>query len=122
MTQLGIPGMKRKWLVILISICAMSSAQAADCGHTIIPSNWKSCAVGKLTANGGDADWAAVPAWTKDRKIQPYFFGEPRMLANHGLCNEKFRRVVLCLPGWEERQEKGACWYQVCAGSRARKR
>lgn len=90
-------------LAIIIGICAMSSARAEDCKNTIIFSDWKSCAIGKLSANGGDADWAAVPAWTKDRKIQPYFFGEPRMLANHGLCNEKFRRAGIGRTSGEER-------------------
>ena len=114
-------GTKCGVLAILICISAISTAQA-DCGHTIVLSNWRSCAVGTLSANGGNADWVAVPAWTKDRRIQPYFHGEPRLLANHGLCNEKFRRVVLCLPGWEESQDKKACWYQICAGNLARKR
>lgn len=48
-------------LAVLISTCAMSAAQA--CEHMIVLSSWQSCAVGKLSTNGGDPDWAAVPAW-----------------------------------------------------------
>jgi hypothetical protein len=95
---------------------------ARACDQTIVLSNWKFCAVGPLSESGGDADWAAVPAWAKDRAIRPYFDDNPRLLANHGLCNAKYRRVVLCLPGWDESQDKAACWYVICAGFRPQRR
>lgn len=107
-------------LVIFIIVFSMSAAYA-DCKHTLVLSNWRACAIGPLSETGGDADWAAVPAWTRDRTIQTYFYGEPRLLANHGLCNEKFHRVVLCLPGWEENRDDKACWYRICAGNRVRR-
>jgi hypothetical protein len=94
---------------------------AIACDQTIVLTNWKSCAVGALSDDGGEADWSAVPTWAKDQKVQPYFFGEPRMLALHGLCNNKFKRVVMCLPGWQESNDKNACWYLICSGYHAAK-
>jgi hypothetical protein len=41
------------------AIVATTSAQACD--HAIVRSNWKSCLIGPLSENGGEADWAAVP-------------------------------------------------------------
>ena len=38
------------------AIVATTSAQACD--HAIDLSNWKSCAIGPLSENGGEADWA----------------------------------------------------------------
>jgi hypothetical protein len=93
---------------------ATTSAQACD--HTIVLSNWKSCAIGPLSENGGEADWAAVPAWTKSSALRPYFYDEPRLLANHGLCNAKYHRVILCLPAWQDSEDKDACWYLICSG------
>jgi hypothetical protein len=112
--------MRRTVLAVVAIIITTSVACACD--QTIILSNWKSCAIGQLSEGGGAADWAAVPAWTKDRSISPYFHDDPRLLANHGLCNTKYRRVVLCLPGWEESQDKDACWNLICAGARAQRR
>lgn len=100
----------------------MTASVASACDQPIVFSNWKSCAIGQLSPEGGKADWAAIPSWTKDRAISPYFHNEPRLLANHGLCNEKFRRVVLCLPGWQESSDRDACWYLICAGTRANDR
>lgn len=54
-------------------------------------------------------------------RIRPYFFDDPRMLALHGLCNTKFKRVVMCLPGWQESKDKNACWYLICSGYQAAK-
>jgi hypothetical protein len=84
------------------------------CDHTIFADNWKSCAVGDLTNDGGDGDWAAVPKWTRKPSISYFFGNEPRLLANHGLCNEKFHRVVLCLVGWEDGDDKNSCEYKIC--------
>jgi hypothetical protein len=99
-----------------------AAAVARVCNQTIVLSNWKSCAIGPLKETGGDADWATVPAWTKDRAIRPYFDNDPRLLANHGLCNAKFHRVVLCLPGWQESNDKDACRYLICSGFQAQRR
>jgi hypothetical protein len=103
----------------VVVMAAATSAQACD--HAIVLSNWKSCATGPLSENGGEADWAAVPAWTKSRAIRSYFFDDPRLLANHGLCNAKYHRVTLCLAGWEESQDKDACWYLICSGFQAQR-
>ncbi|HEX8047269.1 MAG TPA: hypothetical protein VF537_15690, partial [Rhizobium sp.] len=55
----------------------------------------------------------------KAKTIQPFFYQDPRLLALHGLCNDKFHRVVLCLPGWQDSTDKNACWYSICAGYQA---
>jgi hypothetical protein len=102
------------------SIVTTTSAQACD--QAIVLSNWKSCAIRPLSENGGEADWAAVPAWTRSSAIRRYFFDDPRLLANHGLCNAKYHRVVLCLVGWEESEDKDACWYLICSGFQAQRR
>ena len=101
----------------LAAIIAATAARACD--HTIVLSNWKSCAIGQLSQDGGEAaDWKAVPAWTK----RSQFGSDPRLLANHGLCNAKFHRVVFCFAGFEERvSAKDECWYQICAGVQARR-
>lgn len=105
-----------KLLVAVGLFVAMASNPAAACDQTIKVSNWKSCAVGNLSDEGGEADWKAVPVWARDKAIRPYFESDPRLLANHGLCNNRFKRVVLCLPGWEEARDKDACWYFICSG------
>jgi hypothetical protein len=69
----------------------------------IIPQNWKSCAIGQLSDDANtEADWRAVPVWTRNPDIAKFFDNDPRMLALHGLCNARYHRVVLCLPGWQE--------------------
>ncbi|MBY5869606.1 hypothetical protein [Rhizobium leguminosarum] len=88
-----------KRLLALLSILFASAVQAFPCDQPIVISNWKSCYVGELSDKGGDADWQAVPEWTRDKAV--YFGHDPRALANHGLCNAKFRRVALCWAGWE---------------------
>jgi hypothetical protein len=110
------PQLKRAALVA--AVIALGKPALA-CDHSIVLSNWVSCATGPLSESGGDVDWAAVPTWTRDRAIRPYFYNDPRLLANHGLCNAKYRRIVLCLAGWEESKDKDACWYLICSGSRA---
>jgi hypothetical protein len=77
----------------------------------IVIANWKPCATGIQTE---EISWAEIPAWARVKSLRPYYFGEPRLLANHGLCNEKFHRVVLCLPGWEDSDDKTAGWFKVC--------
>jgi hypothetical protein len=111
-----------KLAALAAATMVIATPVARACDQTIVLSNWKSCAIAPLSEDGGDADWAAVPAWTNDRAIRPYFFDDPRLLANHGLCNAKFRRVVLCLPGWQESHDKDACWYLICSGFQAQRR
>lgn len=106
-------------LVAFISAIALSVAPALACDQTIVLTNWKSCAVGTLSEQGGSSGWDAVPTWTRSPKLQPFFFQDPRLLASHGLCNEKFHRVVLCLPGWKETTDKNACWFLICSGHQA---
>ncbi len=106
-------------LVGALAVFVQVTTLAAACDQTIIISNWKSCALGPLGTTAGMSDWNAVPQWVRDNQIKPYFFGDPRLLAVHGLCNAKFHRVVLCLPGWQESKDKAACWYMICSGHQA---
>jgi hypothetical protein len=77
----------------------MSIGTALGAPHTIKPENWKPCAIGDLSMDGNVAkDWAAIPQWAKAPHLKK-IYEEPRILALHGLCNEKFKRIVLCLPG-----------------------
>ena len=69
----------------------------------------------RVSAEGGAADWKVVPAWTREKAISAYFGNDPRLLANHGLCNAKFHRVVLCQPGWQT-GNPDECSYLVCSG------
>jgi hypothetical protein len=109
-------------LAALAAAAIVATTPVRACDHAIVLSNWKSCAIGPLSENGGDADWAAVPAWTKSPAIRPYLLDDPQLLANHGLCNAKYHRVTLCLPGWEESGNKDACWYLICSGYQAQRR
>jgi ATP-dependent protease ClpP protease subunit len=69
--------------------------------HTIEPENWKSCAI------GGMKDWDAIPEWAKAPHLRK-MYEEPRVLVKHGLCNQKFKRIVLCLPdgAWNSGDKK----------------
>jgi hypothetical protein len=79
-------------------------------GHTVIITNWKPCATG---IQHDEPSFDEIPAWARAKSLRPYYYYDPRVLANHGLCNAKFHLVVLCLPGWEESLEHGD-WYKVC--------
>lgn len=105
------------WGLGVLSLTGMTNAYGCD--QPIVLSNWKSCAVGPLSESGGDADWKAIPKWARSKDLRPWFMDDPRLLANHGLCNAKFRRVVLCVPGWQESNDKDACWYAICNGYQA---
>jgi hypothetical protein len=83
-----------------LSVAAFLMAGATQ-AQTINPANWTFCAIKPLGASTVDY-WSAVPAWTRNDAISKRFSDDPRVLANHGLCNEKYKRVVLCLPGWDE--------------------
>ncbi|MGO7872922.1 hypothetical protein [Rhizobium leguminosarum] len=122
-SAMRIGGMGEKSVVVcirrlpaLFSILLGSAVQAFPCDQTIVLSNWKSCQVAPLSDEGGAADWKAVPEWTRDKAISPYFLNDPRALANHGLCNAKFHRVVICWPGWDE-GNKDECSYLICNGA-----
>jgi hypothetical protein len=104
-----------KGLLLAAGLAAALVAPAFAVDRTINPANWRSCAVGPLGDIGGDADWNAVPRWTRDPAISRWFYNEPRLLALHGLCNEKFHRVVLCLPGWDMSGPQKDPWYLVCS-------
>lgn len=106
-------------LAALISLLIVGAPYAYACDQPIVLSNWKSCAVGPLSETGSEADWKAVPKWTRSKDLRPWFMDDPRLLANHGLCNAKFHRVVLCAPGWQESDDKDACWYAICSGYQA---
>ncbi|MDF0695492.1 hypothetical protein PYR71_02995 [Rhizobium sp. MC63] len=102
-------------LLALGSILLGSTAQAFACDQPVVISNWSFCATGNVSAEGGAADWKVVPAWTREKAISAYFGNDPRLLANHGLCNAKFHRVVLCQPGWQT-GNPDECSYLVCSG------
>ncbi|MGR9195251.1 hypothetical protein [Rhizobium leguminosarum] len=104
-----------KRLLALISILLGSAVQAFSCDQPVVISNWSFCATGNVSAEGGAADWKIVPAWTRKDAISAYFGNDPRLLANHGLCNAKFQRVVLCQPGWQT-GNPDECSYLVCSG------
>src|ERR1700730_15102582 len=80
----------------------LAATSAYTCDHSIVISNWKSCAIGPIGMSGnqaGDdaADRKAIPTWSR-RMVGD----DSLLLANPGLCNEKFHRIVYCLPGWDE--------------------
>ncbi|ANL70544.1 hypothetical protein AMC83_CH00509 [Rhizobium phaseoli] len=102
-------------LLALVSILLGSTVQAFACDQPVVISNWSFCATGNVSAEGGAADWKVVPAWTREKAISAYFGNDPRLLANHGLCNAKFHRVVLCQPGWQT-GNPDECSYLVCSG------
>ncbi|MBB5665475.1 hypothetical protein GGI64_004516 [Rhizobium leguminosarum] len=103
-------------LLALVSILLGSAVQAFPCDQPVVLSNWKSCQIAPLSEEGGAADWKAVPEWTREKAISRFFLNDPRSLANHGLCNAKFHRVVVCWPGWDE-GDKNACSYHICDGA-----
>ena len=97
-------------VAVIVIVVLVAQAGRAHAG-TIINSNWKPCATG---VQHEEPSWDEVPAWTRKKAISKYFDDEPRLLANHGLCNEKFHRVVLCLPGWDEPGAIDDDWHRVC--------
>ncbi|MDI5924403.1 hypothetical protein [Rhizobium leguminosarum] len=121
-STMRISGMGEKSVVVcirrlpaLVSILLASAVQAFPCDQPIMISNWSFCATANVSDEGGDADWKIVPAWTREKAISAYFGNDPRLLANHGLCNAKFHRVVLCQPGWQT-GNPDECSYLVCSG------
>jgi hypothetical protein len=76
----------------------------------IIPENWAPCATG---IQRDEPSFDEIPAWANTKELRPYYDSDPRLLANHGLCNAKFHRVLLCLPGWQEDHD-GSPEFRVC--------
>lgn len=93
------------------TIAAASAIAAAD--QTIIPENWKSCAVGDLKSDT-DEGWGAIPKWAAAPHLKKYYQNNPRLLMTHGLCNEKFKRLVVCGPGWDEDGDPSDPAHRVC--------
>lgn len=60
--------------------------------NRIIAKNWKPC-----RNNSGD-----LPAWTKSKHLQDYYDRDSHYLAQWGLCNEKYHRVVICAGNYFE--------------------
>lgn len=84
----------RKLVVILggIFLLVVSSVKA---GQIVKIENWKPCSIG----DNPDKD---IPEWAKSVQLRPYYGNNIRALSIHGLCNEKFKRVVLCDPNMDE--------------------
>lgn len=98
--------------IILIAMLIATSPAIAD--TTIKPENWKSCSV-KSTISDKTPDWSEIPHWARAPHLVK-IYEEPRILALHGLCNEKFKRIVLCLPGWDDPgADKNDPFHRVCS-------
>lgn len=100
---------------VALALALSPAAAYAREADKIVIANWKSCATGIQT---DEISWAEIPAWARAKSLKPYYNSNPRLLALHGLCNEKFHRVVLCPVGWEESdgEDKTAGWFKVCQG------
>jgi hypothetical protein len=104
--------------ISLWPIAAALIATPAMAGTKIVPGNWAPCATG---VQHDEPSFDEIPAWANTKALRPYYDSDPRLLANHGLYNAKFHRVVLCLPGWQEDHD-GSPEFRVCqAWDRARK-
>jgi hypothetical protein len=79
-----------------------------------VKNNAISCHVGKLSDEGGKSDWDAIPEWAKAPHLRKYYDNNPRLLADHGLCNEKFKRLVVCGPGYDDGGNPNDPAHQVC--------
>jgi hypothetical protein len=88
-----------KKVLLAAAALGMLTSPALAVDHTINPANWRACAVGPLSDIGGEADWAAVPDWTRDPAISRWFYNEPRLLANHGLCKSSTESSSACPVG-----------------------
>jgi hypothetical protein len=100
--------------ILLVGCLAFGTCLATSAAQAkIIPQNWKSCHTGAPLRDDGKNDKASVPAWLLPM-INP---DDARLYALHGLCNEKFHRVVLCLTGWQEDASESwnQPWFKVCA-------
>ena len=100
--------MFRKSLIALTAL-ATSAAHAKT-----VPENWRPCATG---IRHEEPSFDEIPAWAAAPSLCPYYEGEPRLLAMHGLCNAKFHRVVMCWPAWQYsvNESWNEPWFKVCA-------
>ena len=99
-------------ILFMISI-SMPSLVYAEPEPTIKPENWKSCAVRDLKTDGDWDSWNSIPKWAKAPHLVK-IYEQPRFLINHGLCNEKFKRIVICAPGWDDDGDPKDPFHRVC--------
>jgi len=83
--------------------------------NIIKPENWKSCATRPLKKESDWDSWDSIPKWVQAPHLVK-IYEEPRILLNHGLCNEKFKRIVLCLLDGMIRKQIPTIPSTVCAG------
>jgi hypothetical protein len=95
----------KHYLLAAALMTAISPAMAK-----VVAANWKPCATG---VQHDEPSFDEIPAWARAASLRPYYDSDPRLLANHGLCNAKFHRVVLCLPGWQEDHDNSPS-FRVC--------
>jgi hypothetical protein len=94
--------------IIMTSIITIFVLSASNAEQIIVIENWRPCSIG----NNYDKD---IPEWAKSKELAPYYGGNTRSLAIHGLCNEKFKRVVLCDPDMDDLDpSKKNSAYNVC--------
>lgn len=102
------------YCVIFQCVFVLQQIGASE-AQTIKPENWKGCAVRPLTTETDWDSWNSIPLWARAPHLVR-IYEEPRMLLNHGLCNNTFKRIVLCLPAWdEEGADKKDPFHRVCA-------
>ncbi|MGJ0510278.1 MAG: hypothetical protein ACR652_24800 [Methylocystis sp.] len=101
--------MRRVAAVVLLATACQLPPGASVAGEAVIKvENWKPC------ATGPDYD-TDVPSWAKSKALRPYYDDNIRRLAIHGLCNAKFRRVVVCDPEMDDLDPDGKNpAYAVC--------
>jgi hypothetical protein len=105
--------MTAKPMLAILTLAVAAAPAMAD--PKIIAENWAPCAnaangvVYERTTNFRGEPIIITrlqpPAWTRTRSLRPYYLDNPLLLATHGLCNAKFHRLVICLPGWQENHE-----------------
>ena len=114
-------GVKKVMRTILLYFLLTASAFAGSHydfrGNGPVPlpgGGWKSCAMRPLSLTIDD-DWGALALWVRDPavpknvvngfngatyppKIAKEFLSDPRLLVNHGICNERTHTIILCFP------------------------
>lgn len=73
-------------------------------GYKIIAENWGSC----IRSNGD------IPDWAKVQYLRQYYDDDPRYLAQWGLCNEKYHRLVICAGNYFEFSPDSSDSSRVC--------
>lgn len=100
--------------VAALIVLVVPSISQAEGEQTIVPENWQSCEVRPLNADNSDEGWGSIPQWAKAPHLIPLYQSNPRLLITHGLCNHKFKRLVLCGPGWDEDGDPEDPAHNVC--------